>query len=123
MAVLDSMNAGLLRTKVRIQHKVTTGTGIHESTAWYDLDGTSAKSAPKVYTRCYWYPLGGAETWAAQAMQVMDAANVIIRYNAAVTSQCRLIKDGVVYSIIAPNDPDQHKHWLKFKVKAAMNSE
>ncbi|MGW8114041.1 phage head closure protein [Caproicibacterium sp. NSD3] len=112
---------GDLRTQIRIQKSVVTGTGVHKTIAWYDLDGTPAEDDPKAYTRCCWYPLGGAETWAAQAQQVMDAANVIIRYNAAVTSMCRVVRDGVIYSIIGPNDPDQHKHWLKFKVKAAMN--
>ena len=121
MVSLESMNAGKLRTKIRIQKSVTTGMGIREDTKWYDLDGTPAEDDPKAYTRCYWYPLGGAETWAAQAQQVMDAANVITRYNPAVTSMCRLVKDGVIYSIIGPNDPDQHHRWLKFKVKAAVN--
>lgn len=122
MAALDGMNAGLLRTKVRIQKCVTTGTGIHKTTAWVDMDGTPAENPPTAYTRCYWYPLGGSETWVAQAQQVIDAANVVIRYNSAVTSQCRLVRDGIVYQIIGPNDPDQHRHWLKFKVKAATNS-
>ena len=111
-----------LRTRIRIQYKIVSGSGVHKTTAWYDLDGTSAESPPKKYTWCYWYPLGGAETWAAQAQQVMDAANVIIRYNPAVTSMCRAVKDGVIYQIIGPNDPDQHRRWLKFKVKAATNS-
>ena len=122
MVQLEQINAGNLRTKVRIQKKAVSGTGIRQLTAWYDLDGTPAENSPKAYTRCYWYPLGGSETWVAQAEQVMDAANVIIRYNPAVTSMCRLVKDGIIYQIIGPNDPDQHKRWLKFKVKAAVNS-
>lgn len=116
-----SLNAGDLRTIIRIQYKKTTGTGSKKVITWVDI-GNIADTDPPRYTRCKWYPLGGAETWAAAATQVVDGANVVIRYNIAVTSQCRLIKDGVIYQIIAPNDPDQHKHWLKFKVKAAVNS-
>lgn len=116
----EKIQAGDLRTQIRIQHKVTTGSGANKTSAWIDLGNALPTDEPK-YIRSYWYPLGGAETWAAQAQQVMDAANVIIRYNSAVTSQCRVIKDGVIYSIIAPNDPDQHRHWLKFKAKAAVN--
>lgn len=118
---IEQMNAGMLRTKIRIQRQATTGTGANKKAVWYDLDGTAATDPPKKYARSYWYPLGGVETWEAQAVQVMDAANVIIRYNAAVTSQCRIVKDGIIYQIIGPNDPNQHKHWLKFKVKAAVN--
>lgn len=110
-----NMQAGQLRTKIRIQCKVTTGTGIHEKTEWKDL-GTG----PGGYIRCCWYPLGGSESWIAQSVQVVDAANVVIRYCSDVTTQCRLIKDGRVYSIIDPTDTDQHRHWIKFKAKAAV---
>ena len=109
------MQAGQLRTKIRIQRQVITGMGIHEKTEWEDL-GTG----PGGTIRCYWYPLGGSESWIAQSVQVVDAANVVIRYRQDVTTQCRLVKDGRVYSIIDPVDPDQHRHWLKFKAKAAV---
>lgn len=118
---MDKINAGMLRTKIRIQKQVKVGSGSFAEKKWVDLDETPAENPPNKYTRSYWYPLGGAETWAAQAVQVINAANVIIRYNPAVTSLCRVVCDGVVYNIVAPNDPDQHKHWLKFKVKAAVN--
>jgi SPP1 family predicted phage head-tail adaptor len=114
--------AGLLRTKVRLQYKKLIGAGINKVAAWPDLGNTAETDTPR-YTRCYWYPLGGTETWVADATQVVDAANVVIRYNSSVTSACRLVRDGVIYSIIGPNDPDQHKHWLKFKVKAAVNGQ
>lgn len=110
-----------LKTRIRIQSQVTTGTGINKVTAWVDLGNESSDDDPR-YIWCQWSPLGGAETWVAQANQVTNGANVAIRYNSSVTSQCRLIKDGVIYSIITPNDPDQHKHWMKFKVSAAVNN-
>lgn len=110
-----NMQAGKLRTKIRIQCEVTTGKGIHEKTEWKDL-GTGQGGT----IRCYWYPLGGSESWIAQSVQVIDAANVVIRYRSDVTPRCRLVKDGRIYSIIDPVDPDQHRHWLKFKVKAAV---
>ena len=117
---ITHLQAGDLRTKVRIQSPVTTGTGVNKKTVWVDL-GNAAEIDPPRYIRSCWYPLGGSETWIAASTQVVDAANVIVRYNSAVTSKCRLIKDGVIYSIVGPNDPDQHKHWTKFKVKAAVN--
>ena len=113
-------NAGALRTKVRIQFKKTTGQGVNKTTEWLDIGNTKGSDNPR-YTYCAWYPLAGTETWAANSVQAVDVANVVIRYNRTVTSQCRLLKDEVVYEIIAPNDPDQRKHWLKFKVKAAVN--
>ena len=113
------LQAGDLRTKARIQYSKTTGSGVSKVTEWIDIGNTSSADPPR-YVRACWYPLGGSETWIAASTQVVDAANVIIRYNAAVTSKCRLIKDGVIYNIVGPNDPDQHKHWTKFKCKAAI---
>lgn len=112
----QNMQAGQLRTKVYIQHEVTTGKGAHEKTEWQDL-GTG----PGGTVRCCWYPLGGSESWIAQSVQVVDAANVVIRYRPDVTTRCRLVKDGRIYSIIDPVDPDQHRQWLKFKAKAAIS--
>lgn len=117
----QKLQAGDLRTKIRIQKYVKPAGGDDFTTgAWVDLDNQSADDPPK-YIRCAWYPLGGSETWIAASTQVIDADNVIIRYRPDVTSQCRVVNDGVIYNIIAPNDPDQHKHWLKFKVKAAVS--
>ena len=49
---IEKLQAGALRTKIRMQHKVMTGIGAHKVTAWVDLDGTPAESPPKAYTRC-----------------------------------------------------------------------
>jgi len=113
------MQAGQLRTKIRIQKKIITGVGAHATTSWVDIGNTVDTDPPKI-VHCEWLPLGGSETWVANSLQIVDAANVTIRFNVSVTSQCRLIKDGVIYEIIAPNDPDQRKQWLKFKAKAAV---
>lgn len=111
---------GELRTVIRIQYSVVTGSGISKKTEWIDI-GNQASTDPPRFIKCSWSPLGGMESWVAQSTQVTDAANVVIRYNPSVNSACRLIKDGVIYNIVGPNDPDQHKHWTKFKVKAAVN--
>ena len=117
---VQNIQAGDLRTKIRIQYKKTTGDDDFATSEWVDLGNTSASDAP-LYIQSAWYPLGGSETWIAASVQNMDTANVIIRYNSSVNPRCRLIKDGVVYNIISPNDPDQHRHWLKFKASAAVN--
>jgi SPP1 family predicted phage head-tail adaptor len=115
------MQAGDLRTKIRIQHYVKPTDGDDFSAGeWVDLGNTLASDTPR-YVYCSWYPLGGSESWVANSVQVVDGANVIIRYNTDVTSKCRVVKDGVNYDVIDPIDPTQHKQWTKFKVKAAVN--
>ena len=110
-----------LRTRIRIQHEVTTGSGINKTTSGVDL-GSSTDTDPPKYIWCDWYPFMGSETWVANSVQVSDGANVVIRFRKDVNSRCRVVKDGIIYQIIAPNDPDQHRQWLKFKVKASVNS-
>jgi head-tail adaptor len=114
------MHISELRTIIRIQRKVVTGTGIHQTTSWIDLGNTLSSDPPR-YLRCKWYPLGGTEAWIAQSVQVIDAANVVLRYNPLITASCRLIRGSIVYTIIDPMDPDQHREWTVFKVKASLN--
>ena len=114
------MHISELRTLIRIQRKVVTGTGIHKTTDWIDL-GNLLPTDPPRYLRCKWYPLGGSEAWIAQSVQVIDAANVVMRYNPLITAFCRLIRGSIVYTIIDPMDPDQHREWTVFKVKASLN--
>ena len=111
---------GELRTMIRIQYSVVTGSGTSKITEWIDV-GNHAAADPPRFIKCRWSPLGGMESWVAQSTQVTDAANVVIRYNPSVNSTCRLMKGNVIYKIIDPTDPDQHSHWLTFKAKASLN--
>lgn len=113
------MQAGDLKTKIRIQKSYQVGTGSFSTTHWADLGNTLDTDPPR-YIWASWLPLGAAETWIANSEQDIDAANVTIRYRTDVNSKCQLIKDGVIYQIITPNDPDQRRMWLKFKTKAAV---
>ncbi|MFT8889474.1 MAG: phage head closure protein [Ethanoligenens sp.] len=116
----EKIQAGDLRTKIRIQwNNKPADADDFTPDNWVDIVPQTSPIFP--YLKCLWYPLGGSETWVAASTQVIDAANVIIRFNPAVNSRCRVIKDGDVYSIIGTNDPTQKKQWLKFKVKAAVN--
>lgn len=114
------MHISELRTIIRIQRKVVTGTGIHQTISWIDLGNTLSTDPPR-YLRCKWFSLGGTEAWIAQSVQVIDAANVVLRYNPLITTSCRLIRGNIVYSIIDLMDPDQHREWTVFKVKASLN--
>jgi head-tail adaptor len=114
------MHISELRTIIRIQRKVVTGTGIHQTISWIDLGNTLSTDPPR-YLRCKWYPLGGSEAWIAQSVQVIDAANVVLRYNPLITASCRLIRGNIVYTIMGPMDPDQHREWTAFKVKASLS--
>lgn len=115
------MNISELRTLIRIQRKVVTGTDDFDmKTEWIDLGNTLSTDSPR-YLRCKWYPLGGSEAWIAQSVQVIDAANVVLRYNPLITASCRLIRGDIIYTIIDPMDPDQHREWTVFKVKAPLN--
>lgn len=114
------MQAGDLRTAIRIQYRKVSGSGVNKTTAWVDLGNNSPDDPPR-FLRCCWYPIAGKEAWVADSFQIVDAANVQMRYRADVTAQCRLLKDGVAYEILDPSDPDQHRQWIKFKVKGAVN--
>ena len=113
------INPGELRTKIRIQYSKQTGTGINKETEWVDL-GNASSSDPPRYIMARWIAMGSLETMEANSEQAIDVGDVTVRYNPQITSQCRVLKDGVAGQIISPTDPTQRKQWIFFKVKTAV---
>jgi len=114
------MQAGDLRTKVRIQKQATTGTGSFATKTWIDIDNTSASDEPRYIPSC-WEGLHGAEAWAASAEQAMIPATVTIRYRPDIVRSYRIVCDGINFDIVSANDPDKRRQWLEIKVRAAVN--
>lgn len=114
------MQAGELRTKIRIQRPETTGLGVNQHTEWIDLGNTTTTDPPR-YTWAKWTGSYGSEALLADSLQAQQPGTVVIRYRPDVTEQCRILKDGIVYHVISPNDLFQQHLWLEFKVKASVN--
>lgn len=116
------INPGELRTQIRIQKQVKTGTGSFATVDWVDLGNTSSTD-PAKYINSRWVPtIKGMEKELSDSTQSLDYATVTIRYNSMVNNRCQVIKDGITYQILSVNDPTQHRQWLEIEVKAAVNS-
>ena len=114
------MQAGELNTPIRIQYKMKIGTGSFASYEWVDVGNTNVSDKPKtIYAK--WEGAFGSRAYIADSVQATHPAEVTIRYRADVTSQCRVLKDGIYYDIISPHCKDQKKQWLVFDVKATVN--
>ena len=114
------INPGELKTKIRIQEPVKTGTGSFASVSWVDIGNTSDSDTP-LYISAKWEALKGTEKWAADSVQAVGGATVTVRYNPLIEEQCRIIREGNVYQIVDIGDPTQRKQWLQITVKAAVN--
>jgi len=114
------INPGELRTKIRIQKSVKTGTGSFASVSWMDIGNTSESDTPR-YILSKWEALKGAEKWAADSVQAVGGATVTTRYNPQINEICRIICGDTVYQIVDIGDPTQKKQWLQITVKAAVN--
>jgi len=115
------MQPGELRTKIRIQKLITTGTGSFKTAEWVDIDSTLS-TEPAKYIMAKWDGAFGSRAYIANSVQAQRPANVTIRYRDDITEQHRVVYDGINYNIISPHDPDQHKQWLVFDVKAMVNA-
>jgi SPP1 family predicted phage head-tail adaptor len=113
------INPGELRTPIRIQVPIKDGEGSFAKTVWTDICSTDSPTYP--FIRCKWEALKGAEKWTADSLQAVSPATVTIRYRADVTDRCRIICDGVTYSIVDISDPTQRKQWLQITVKTAVS--
>ncbi|MEA4919380.1 MAG: phage head closure protein [Clostridiaceae bacterium] len=113
------MQSGDLRTPIRIQHEVTTGTGSFATVTWYDLDDTAhAGTAYNIYAK--WVNVHGSEAWVADSVQAQLGATVTIRYRSDVTSTCRVLLGSTIYEIASPDNIKQRNEWLEIKVKASV---
>jgi head-tail adaptor len=115
------INPGELRTQIQIQAPVESGTGINKTTAWNDLCNPMSPIYP--YIKSKWLGLKGAGTEVSDSTQVIGYSILVVRYNAAINEQCRIVKNGVNYQITNVDDPTQRCQWLQITVKTAVMGE
>lgn len=115
-----TINAGELRTKIRIQNQVSSGIGSFATKSWVDVGNTSASDTPK-YIYAKWVNVHGSEAWIADSVQAEAGATVTIRYRPNVTHSCRILLGDMVYKIVSLDNVRQRNQWLEIKVKAAVN--
>lgn len=113
------INPGELRTPIRIQVPIKGGEGSFAKTVWTELCNTDSPTYP--FIRCKWEAMKGTEKWTANSLQAVSPAVATIRYRADVTDRCRIINEGVIYTITDVGDPTQRKQWLQITVKAAVS--
>ncbi len=109
-----------LRTKIRIQEPVYTGSGVNKTTAWVDL-GNTLPTDPARYVYSEWIPqTKKLRSEISDSVVTFDFVTATIRFNSYVNTACRILNDGIVYEILFANDPNQHRQWLQLDVRATV---
>lgn len=114
------MQAGELKTLIRIQKSSKIGAGSFADYEWVDIDNSSADDEP-VYIYSKWVNVHGSEAWIADSVQAQMGATVTIRYKSNVTLKCRVLLGDIVYNIVSLDNIRQGGQWLEMKVKACLN--
>ena len=114
------MQAGELKTQIRIQKQVKVGTGSFANSDWVDVDNSDVDDEP-VYIWAKWVNVHGSEAWVANSVQAQMGATVTIRYKSNVTLTCRILLDDTAYDIVSLDNIKQSGQWLEMKVKACLN--
>jgi len=114
------MQAGDLRTVIRIQKEVTTGTGSFATKAWYDLDDT-LHAGTTYNIPAQWINVHGSEAWIADSVQAQLGATVKIRYRSDITPSCRILLGTLPYQIVSLDNIRQRNEWTEIKVKVSLN--
>jgi head-tail adaptor len=114
------INPGELRTPIRIQKSVTSGSGVNKTSKPVDIISPTDAN-PLCYILSKWLGLKGSETWVSESNQVVGFAMATVRYNANISEECQIVKDGVTYQITNVDVPTQRKQWLQITVKSAVN--
>ena len=103
-------NPGELRTPVTFyKRSITTGTG------GFQKAGAGDKISD-AYVR--WESAHGPEVWDAAAVNAVNAATVLARYNSAVDGTCLIKKGSVYYEIVGdPDNIQERGEYMEMKVK------
>ena len=114
------INAGDLNARIRIQRKVTSGSGSFKKEEWVDIGNESSSDSPR-YKNAKWVGVHGSEAWIAESVQAERAATVTVRLDKRINEACRVLYGDTVYKIVSMDDISQLHHWLEIKVKASVN--
>lgn len=105
-------NPGELRTRITLlRPSVSVETGGF-TVPGYETDG-------EVWTR--WQNAHGAEVWAAQAVQAVAPATVLMRYRAEIDTTWRVQLGEAVYEIVSLDNLFQRGELLELKVRRVVN--
>ena len=117
MAYQPDINSGDLSTRIRIQRKVSIGSGSFKAEEWVDIGNKAASDPPRVkYAK--WVGVHGSEAWVAESVQAERATTVTLRFDEQVNEACRILNGSIVYKIVSMDDIGQKHQWLELKVKA-----
>lgn len=112
---------GEMTARIRIQSLVTSGTGVHKTTAWVDL-GNDAETDPPRWISAKWENVHGAEAWTASSVQATAPATVSVWYDSRITRMCRVVDDaGIIYRITSLDDIRREHRQVEMKVQASVN--
>jgi head-tail adaptor len=112
---------GEMTARIRIQHEITTGSGIDEHQAWVDI-GNASETDPPRWVWAKWENVHGSEAWVAESVQATAPATVSVWYDERITRQCRVLDDaGIVYEIKSLDDIRREHRQIEMKVQASVN--
>jgi SPP1 family predicted phage head-tail adaptor len=101
-------NPGELNTRIRLKRRsVTIGIGGFQTAIHTTVSSVWAK----------WVGVHGSETWAANSVNALRAATVLIRYQTDVDETCVVELDGEDYEITSMDDIQQRHEYIELKVK------
>lgn len=103
--------------KIRIQKKVTTGSGIKQTTTWVDLGNANATDPPR-YFWAYYRHMSEREISTATLEAYRTDALFIVNWRSDIRTGYRIVYKGINYSIVNVDDYEGRKQDLKIYAKA-----
>ena len=105
-------NPGELRTAISLLSPVAvSGDGGFNVPTWTVVETRYVK----------WTNVHGSEVWAAEAVQAIQPATVLMRYKAGLTPAWRVRKGSLDYEIVSVDNIGERGEWMELKVRLAVN--
>jgi SPP1 family predicted phage head-tail adaptor len=103
-------NPGEMRTSVTLKNRsVTTDSGGARVPTYSTIATVWAK----------WANVHGSEVWAAESVNAIAPATVMIRYRSGIDHTCVVVKGSDIYEIVSIDNIQERNEYLELKVQKA----
>jgi len=104
-------NPGDLRTQISLlKRTVSTSTGGFQTPATTKIADVWAK----------WENVHGSEVWSAAAINAIQPATVLVRYNSQLDETCLVQKGSDLFEIVSIDDLRERHEYMELKVRRAV---
>lgn len=114
---MTNIRSGYLRTKIRIQSKVSVRKKgeLESADSWIDIGADNPEDIR--YKFCQYIGSHGSEAIRQDALSGIQSATLRLRYDARVDNTCRVLINDEIWNITGIDNIRRLNHWMEISIQ------